>query len=187
MLKSLAVKLNNKAVKRIYFEAFPKEERMPFPMMVAMSKLWNTQFTAFYDKDILCGFVYMAMNRKLVFLMFFAVDQKFRSKGYGSRILKEIRNKYPNKKIVISIEPCNENVSDIAIRKRRKAFYMRNGYNETGYRMKLNGVVQEIIITNGEFSIKEFRSFFALYSNGTMWPKIWKQTENRNEEHYGQD
>lgn len=41
--------------------------------------------------------------------------------------------------------------------------------------MKLNGTVQEIIITNGEFIKMEFRLFFALYSNGTMWPQIWKQ------------
>lgn len=35
-------KMNSTAIKRIYLEAFPKRERMPFPMMVAMSKLWNT-------------------------------------------------------------------------------------------------------------------------------------------------
>ncbi len=54
---------------------------------------------------------------------------------------------------------------------------MRNGYRETGYMMKLNGVVQEIIISNGEFDKKQFRTFFAVYSNGTMWPSIWKQAE----------
>lgn len=171
------VKLHSENVKRIYFEAFPKKERMPFPMMVAMSKLWNTQFFAFYDGDTLCGFVYLAQNSKLVFVMFFAVDQSLRSKGYGSAILHEIQKMYPNKKIIISIEPCDEKASDIELRKRRKAFYMRNGYKETGYMMKLNGVIQEIIIINGEFVKKEFLLFFAFYSNGTVWPKIWKQTE----------
>ena len=34
-------------VKEIYFDSFPKNERMPFPMMVAMSKLWNTEFLGF--------------------------------------------------------------------------------------------------------------------------------------------
>ncbi len=45
------VKLSNRDIKRIYFDAFPKSERMPFFMMVAMSKLWNTQFLSFYDGD----------------------------------------------------------------------------------------------------------------------------------------
>lgn len=34
------VRLNSTDIKRIYFEAFPPPmERMPFPIMVAMSKL----------------------------------------------------------------------------------------------------------------------------------------------------
>lgn len=176
-LKSQKVKLNSKNVKQIYFESFPKSERMPFPIMVGMSKLWNTQFLSFYDDDTLCGFIYFATNSKLVFVMFFAVDEKLRSKGYGSAILQEIHNRYPNKKIVISIEPCEISVPDLEIRKRRKAFYLRNGYKEAGYMLKLNGVVQEIIIAGGDFVKKEFRIFFALYSNGTMWPRIWKYKE----------
>ena len=148
---------------------------MPFPMMVAMSKLWNTDFLGFYEGDTLCGFVYLAHNSKIVFVMFLAVDKTLRSKGYGSAILQEIQNKYPNKKIIISIEPCDPKCPDIELRKRRKDFYMRNGYKETGYLMKLNSVVQEIIIINGEFNKKQFRTFFALYSNGTVWPRIWKR------------
>ena len=171
------VQLKNSDIKSIYFNSFSKNERMPFPMMVAMYKLWNTDFFGFYDNDTPCGFVYLAHNRKIVFVMFLAVDKALRSKGYGSAILQEIQNKYSDKKIVISIEPCDANAPDIELRARRKSFYMRNGYKETGYMMKLAGVVQEIIITNGEFSKKQFRTFFALYSNGTMWPRIWKQTK----------
>lgn len=171
------VKLSDTDIKRIYFEAFPKKERMPFPVMVAMSKLWNTQFFSFYDGDIPCGFIYLASMGKIVFVMFFAVDKRLRSKGYGSSILQQLKNEYPDKKIIISIEPCDDSAPDIALRKRRKSFYMQNGYKETGYMMKLNGVVQEIIITNGTFVKREFRSFFALYSNGIMWPKIWEQKE----------
>lgn len=177
-LKSRKVRLKSKNVKDIYFEAFPKSERMPFPMMVAMSKLWNTDFLEFYDADTSCGFVYLAHNSKVVFVMFFAVDKDLRSRGYGSAILQEIQDIYSDKKIIISIEPCDKSATDIELRTRRKDFYMRNGYKETGYMMKLNGVVQEIIIINGEFNKNQFRIFFALYSNGTVWPRIWKQTDN---------
>ena len=136
------VKLGHSDVKRIYFESFPKSERMPFPLMVAMSKLWNTDFLGFYEEDTLCGFIYLAHNRKIVFVMFFAVDAALRSKGFGSAILQEIQKKYPTKKIIISIEPCDETAPDIEIRKKRTVFYLRNGYKETGYMIKLAGVVQ---------------------------------------------
>ena len=177
MMNVKKVELGHSDVKRIYFESFPKSERMPFPLMVAMSKLWNTDFLGFYEEDTLCGFIYLAHNRKIVFVMFFAVDAALRSKGFGSAILQEIQKKYPTKKIIISIEPCDETAPDIEIRKKRKAFYLRNGYKETGYMIKLAGVVQEIIIANGEFNKSQFKRFFVLYSNGTMWPRIWKQSE----------
>lgn len=171
------VKLTSRDVKSIYIDSFPKNERMPFPMMVAMSKLWNTDFLAFYDENKLCGFIYLAHNRKIVFVMFLAVDKTIRSKGYGSAILQEIKKRYPNKKIIISIEPCDKSAPDIELRERRKEFYFRNGYRETGYMMKLSGIVQEIIICNGEFDKRQFRIFFAVYSNGTMWPGIWKKSD----------
>lgn len=174
-IRNKKVKLSDTDVKNIYFDSFPKNERMPFPMMVAMSKLWNTEFLGFYDDDTLCGFTYLAHNSKIVFVMFFAVDRALRSKGYGSAILQEIRHKYPDKKIIISIETCDSNAPDIETRTRRKDFYMRNGYKETDYLMKLNGVIQEVIIINGEFDKNQFRNFFVLYSNGTVWPKIWKK------------
>lgn len=114
-----------------------------------------------------------AVNRKMIFIMFLAVDESLCTKGYGSAILKEIKNRYPDKKIMVSIEPCDDSAPDIEVRKRRKAFYRKNGYSETGYMIKLSGVVQEIMITNGDFDKKEFLLFFIFYSNGTVWPKIW--------------
>jgi GNAT superfamily N-acetyltransferase len=173
MLQTENVTLSH-AAKRIYFEAFPKEERMPFPMMVAMSKLWSTDFWAFYDDDALCGFVYTAHNPHLLFIMFLAVDRALRSQGYGSAILREVRRKHPKKSIVVTIEPCDPGVPDLALREKRKSFYLRNGFEETGYRIKLGGAAQEILIANGVFSKAQFRLFLALYSNGVMWPKIWK-------------
>ena len=79
-IRTKKVRLNSTEIKRIYFESFPKKERMPFPMMVAMSKLWNTEFLGFYDANTLCGFVYLAHNSKIVFVMFLAVDKALRSK-----------------------------------------------------------------------------------------------------------
>ena len=160
-------------IKNIYTSSFLKEDRMPFGMMIAMSYLWNTDFLSFYDEDILCGFVYMATIRKLTFVMFIAVEENLQSKGYGSSILNEIQSRYPNNKIVISIEPCDEEANDIKQRLRRKKFYANNGYKETGYFIKLGGKKQEIIIRNGTFDKRELALFFMLYSNFTIFPNIW--------------
>lgn len=159
--------------KRIYFEAFPKKERMPYPLMIAMSMLWNTDFLIFYDGKKPVGIIYLAKNHRLIFVMFFAVAKELRGRGYGSAILRYIKERY-KRKTIISIEPCYENAVDIDVRQKRKSFYSMNGYHETGYMMKLNGIEQEIIIFGGYFTKREFMTFFALYSNCTVWPKIWK-------------
>lgn len=91
-------------------------------MMVLMSKLWNTQFLSFFDGDIPCGFIYFAVNRKMVFIMFLAVDESLRTKGYGSVILKGVKNRYPDKKIMVSIEPCDDSVPDMEVKKGAKRF-----------------------------------------------------------------
>ena len=72
-MRTRKVSFSSRNVRQMYLDAFPPVERMPFPVRVAMSKLWHTDFLAFYDGDTLCGFVYLAHNRKLVFIMFLAV------------------------------------------------------------------------------------------------------------------
>ena len=93
-MRTRKVNFFSRNVRQMYLNAFPAEERMPFPAMVAMSKLWHTDFLEFYDGDTLCGFVYPAHTRKLVFIMFLAVDKVLRSKGYGSAILHKIQRRY---------------------------------------------------------------------------------------------
>jgi len=171
-LKVKKVSLNSKDVKAVYFDSFPPNERMPFWMMEAMSKLWNTGFLSFYDNDKLCGFIYYAVQFSQVFVMFFAVNRELRSKGYGSEILNELQKLYPAKTVIVSIEHSNNDKTGEL--ERRKRFYLRNGFKETGYLIRLKGVEQEILVRNGQFSKSRFRAFLALYSNGTLWPKIWK-------------
>ena len=166
---------DKKEIKELYLSAFPKEERMPFSMMLIMSCLCNTEFLVFYDEEKLCGIIYLAVLRKQTFIMFLAVDEKLRDQGYGSRILNEIDKLYPENKCIVSIEPCLKQSENIEQKLRRKSFYLRNGFTDTGYMMKLSGQVQEILIKNGLFDKRQFRIYFILYSFGTVYPKIWKE------------
>lgn len=166
---------NRKKIKEIYTASFLKEDRMPFWLMIALAKTKNTDFLAFYDGDTLCGFVYLAAMKDLVFVMFLAVDENLRSKGYGSKILEEVQAIYPKHKIIVSIERCDEPAENLEQKLRRKRFYLHNGYSETGYSLEMGNKAQEILIKNGTFQAEEFSSFFRKYSNGTVRPKIWKR------------
>lgn len=175
-VENVAGSKRKQEIKEIYTSSFLKEDRMPFWMMLLMSRLPNTDFLSFYDRETLCGFIYMASIRRLTFVMFFAVDEKLRSRGYGGRILNQLQSIHAGNKIVISIEPCDENAEDIEQRVRRKKFYAANGYAETGYFIKMGGKRQELLVRNGTFDKQEFARFFMLYSNFTMFPKIWNES-----------
>lgn len=165
---------NRQKVKEIYKSSFRKEDRMPFMLMLLMASLKSTHFISFHDGDTLCGFVYMAAIKRITFVMFFAVDESIRSKGYGSRILDKIQSLHPDNKIIITIERCDEDAEDIEERLRRKKFYANNGYMQAEYMVKLGNQKQEILIKNGEFNKREFTLFFLRYSNFTIMPKVWK-------------
>ena len=87
--------------------------------------------------------------------------------------LNELQKLYPAKTVIVSIE--HSNTEETGEMERRKRFYMSNSFKETGYLIRMGGVEQEILVRNGQFSKAKFRAFLALYSNGTLWPKIWKK------------
>ena len=159
-------------VKRIYFDSFPKKDRMPYWMLLLMAKMNHTEFRAFCDQGRVCGFSYFAAVGKITFIMFLAVDSKLRSKGCGSLMIKEIKSLYPESQVIVSIERCDKTVENLEQRLRRKRFYEKNGFLSTGCLLELSKEQQEVLVKNGEFDPQEFSEFFKKYSNGTMNPPI---------------
>lgn len=164
---------DKRKIKRIYYESFPSKERMPWTMMLFLSMLPTTKFKAIYDDEKLCGFIYFGVLGKHVFVMFFAVDSELRNCGYGSKILSELKERYPKKMIVVTIEPTVNNPLDI--RDRRKQFYIRNNFAETGCFIKSFGDLQEILVCGGTFNRKTFSMFLLSYSFLAIWPRYDKK------------
>lgn len=164
---------NVKKLKKIFNNSFPKDERMPFWLMRLMSKMGSSELLSFYDGDLLCGFIYMAVIDNITFIIYLAVDTKIRSKGYGSAILNEIQSMYEDNKIVVYIDIADETKEDNEQILKRKKFYLNNGYEETNYLVNsTKDVIQEILIKNGEFDKEEFIEFYNKYTNKTMKPKL---------------
>lgn len=61
-----------------------------------------------------------------------------------------------------------------AQRLRRRQFYLRNGYAQTGYLVELSAQKQEILLPNGAFDPEACFAFFPKYSNGAMRPPIFR-------------
>ena len=66
-------------------------------------------------------------------MLYLTVDGSLRGKGYGSRALERIKAEKPGQRIVLNIEPLDEKAPNAEQRRKRLAFYERNGFSETGY------------------------------------------------------
>lgn len=139
----------NVSIKKIYINSFYKDERFPFWILKHCSKEKNVTFNAILDNDKIIGMEYIINYENIAYLMYLAIDENQRKKGYGSKILKDLIEKY--KTIILSIERPKRDLNNN--KQIRKNFYLRNGFFETNKFIKDNGVEYEILCTNKNYCV----------------------------------
>ncbi len=140
-------------------EAFPPGEFMATELQARLCGEGRLELLAVYDGENFAGFTTVFPARRLAYVFFLAIHPSMRSKGYGARVLELIRERYPDRMVVLDIEPLEEGGEDYAIRLRRKQFYLRNGFLESGYHLKYLGLKFEILYAApGTFDLDEYRS-----------------------------
>src|SRR5699024_6460156 len=95
---------NLEEIKNLYHRAFPKNEQMLFWFLLWKTRKNNVDFLALYDNKEFIGFVYLIHNKDITFVHYFAICEHVRSKGYGSKILGLLRDRYVNNRIALNIE-----------------------------------------------------------------------------------
>lgn len=153
------------AVKALYNSSFPADERIPFDTLADGDDA-NGDFYSFYDNEELCGIAYIYTDGDLSFLFYLAVSENMRGMGYGSKILSHISELKPGNRIILDIEKTEKTAANYLQRKRRKEFYLRNGYEESGIFYSVFGVDYELLIKNGSIVISELDAI-----NKKLWSK----------------
>ena len=115
-------------IRKLYRRAFPKEERLPWPVMVFLTARSGTEITAYYHGDAFCGFTFTATWEKTLFVLFLAVEDGLRGHGYGSAILTYLRETDPQRQILLNVELLDPEADNYAQRLQRMAFYEKNGF-----------------------------------------------------------
>ena len=147
-----------KQIKHLYFTAFPLEERVSMKYLFSDEK-WN-DFSACYDGGRFCGFYSALSFGDIVHIIFLAVDDRLRGLGYGSRILSHIEALHAGKRIIVDVEKPSPDAGNNEQRLKRKSFYYRNGYRESGVSYDWRGVSYQILVKGGELSCEEFEDFW---------------------------
>lgn len=159
-LQSLIAEIKNplliSTVKKLYTSSFPKRERIPFKILLKLCKRGKVDLLIFTDVDIFVGFAFIIKHKDIVFILYFAINDTIRGKGYGGKALQTIKNKYSGKRIILNIESTQIIGSNHEERVKRKNFYMKNGYKEAKLFSRERGEIFEMLILNGIIEKEEY-------------------------------
>ena len=151
-------------------EAFPPEEYLAPKKIIEMSKKGEVEFLALYDNNTFIGFTVITVFKNIVYLFFLAIEQKFRSCGYGAKILNLLEDYYPDKQQVVDLEKLDDTAENSLQRIKRRNFYIRHGYKETGKFISYLGVDYEILCKDDNFDFDTFKEMMNTFSIRGFYP-----------------
>lgn len=145
-----------KEVWELYEEAFPAEEKKPRALMENLASQGKMELLAVVDDEEFIGFAFNMFSKKTALLDYLAISRNHRSSGYGSLVVKELVQRFLNKKYILEIEMQDETAPNAYDRKRRKAFYLRNGLKETGVFANVYDTDFELLTPDGELTYETY-------------------------------
>lgn len=158
----------------LYLRAFPEVEQMPWELLVSETEQGLGRMCAFYDGDTFAGHAFYTATDKVVYLLFLAVNDQVRSRGYGSAILAWLNEQHPGCSIALEIEPMDPTADNWEQRQARLRFYERNGFTMTPYDLHEDTEVYTVLSTADPFVVEDFEATYADIDLGAYTPVLDK-------------
>ena len=152
------------ALRRLYETAFPVGEQIPYDDLIHLLDVMDIDYTAYYDDEMLVGLMMVLRLPRYNWAWYFAVQEELRGHGYGQAIFSAVLDKYRGKRpFIMDIESPNQpDAPNPGQRKRRHAFYLRNGMRDTGTCRSYNGITFTILSSSDEpFTLQDYEDIVA--------------------------
>ena len=159
-IKSVTSETKNLAeIQRLYEDAFPKNERHPLRNLLTTPNS-PAETMALYDGELFCGFAVLLNGRDISHIIYFAIEESLRGKGYGSAALQVLHEYKTGRRIMVDIELESPSAPNNEQRRKRKQFYLRNGYAMTSIQYRWQREDYEILAYGGDISEEEYDDFW---------------------------
>ncbi len=152
--------------KALYHSAFPKEERIPWPLLRASALRRDIHLTAWLRGDSFCGMTASVDVPGMHFVLFLAIAEPMRGTGCGSAILRQLQREHPV--VALNVEPLTADAPNLSQRQQRFAFYEKNGFQDTGYHVWEVGGMFRVLSTRKELDWEIYRQVFRKLTFG-LW------------------
>ena len=148
---------DNEKIRQLYETAFPEDEQIPWDDLLRLIGEMPLDFTTYYDGDTFIGFTIMYPRESFNWFWYFAVSEELRGIGYGQKILTLLMERYKDQTCVLDMESPTQDCKNITQRKRRHAFYLRNGFRDTNVYRYYNDIAMTIMmIGEGTFTLQDW-------------------------------
>lgn len=162
-------------IEKLAKEAFPPAEYLAPDKIVEMAQASDFDFWALYDEEWFAGYIAVRKYENMTYLFFLAIDAESRSHGYGSSAIETLKALYPNTQQVVDMEMLDENADNAEQRKKRRNFYLRNGYKPTGHFLSYFGVDYEIFCMDENFDFEMFQQMMTHLGVEGFNPKYFEK------------
>ena len=149
-------------LRELYEAAFPEEEQIPWDDLMVLVEKMPLDFIAYYDDGALMGFTIVYPRKSFNWFWYFAVPQQLRGNGVGQKILSRLIEKYKNYTNILDMESPEQECDNLEQRRRRHAFYLRNGFRDTGVGRSFGGIDYTIMMMgDGTFTMQDYDTIIA--------------------------
>lgn len=161
-----------KKIKKLYKLSFPKCERNPFFILKFLCKKNKIKFYSIYEEDLFIGFCSTVEDNEYRFILYLAIEQKLKGKGYGSKIINHFTSNYLT--CILIIEEVNKKYKNYIERKKRQNFYFKNNYIDTEYVIRYQKIDFNVLSNKKDINIYKLYKLIKSYSLNTIKIKIKK-------------
>mgnify|MGYP002757420514 CR=1 FL=1 len=155
-------KKNKKYFEKLYTSAFPLEERIDIQTLYRLNREGLIEILILKNNDTNLGLAVIYLNEAIHLLSYFAIDTRYRGLGLGSRALYLLKESYDD--LIIEIESTQiKSADDFALRNRRKAFYIKNGYKVLDDRINYFGIEMELMATRDAGLDEYFDTYLNIF------------------------
>ena len=146
-------------IRELYERAFPKNERRPFMELLSVPES-PAETVALYDGEQFCGFAVFLNGVGISHIIYLAIEENLRNRGYSSSALQLLHEYKSGRRIMVDIELEKQNAKNNEQRRKRKQFYLRNGYKQTSIYYRWQKEDYEILAYGGNISEDEYDDFW---------------------------
>ena len=163
----------HKDFKKLYYSAFPKEERRPWVLLMTLIKKEKIKAFSIYEGDDFIGILVYSSLDDILWIDYFAVHEDCRGMRFGNKILDILQQENYKNRIFVEVETPDPNSQEYENQVKRISFYEKNGFENTGVRARVFNCDFTLYSKGGNITFEDYENI-TINSYGKIFFKMGK-------------